>query len=87
MLDSAALLIGINTAIDSASGSYAGIGFAVLVNTVNRVVPDLIAHGKYIHPTRGIIVDNDINNVVTEKLDVKGVMLITTELEMVIILH
>lgn len=79
LLDSAGRLIGINTAIYSPSGSNAGIGFAVPVDTVNRVVPDLIAHGKYKRPTLGITVDNDVNKVVTEKLGVKGVMVITTE--------
>lgn len=79
LLDSAGRLIGINTTIYSSSGSNVGIGFAVPVNTVNRVVPDLIAHGKYKRPSLGIGVDNDINNAVTEKLGVKGVMIITTE--------
>ena len=42
LLDSAGRLIGINTAIVSPSGAYAGIGFAIPVDTVNRVVPELI---------------------------------------------
>ena len=42
LLDSAGRLIGVNTAILSRSGSFAGIGFAVPVDTVNRVVPELI---------------------------------------------
>jgi S1-C subfamily serine protease len=46
LLDSAGRLIGINTAIQSTSGSSAGIGFAVPVDTVNRVVPQLIARGR-----------------------------------------
>jgi S1-C subfamily serine protease len=46
LLDSAGRLIGVNTAIHSTSGSSAGIGFAVPVDTVNRVVPQLIATGK-----------------------------------------
>ncbi len=79
LLDSAGRLIGINTAIYSPSGSNAGIGFAVPVDTVNRVVPDLIAHGKYKRPTLGITVDNDINSIITDKLDVKGVLVISTE--------
>jgi S1-C subfamily serine protease len=49
LLDSAGRLIGVNTAIQSTSGSSAGIGFAVPVDTVNRVVPQLIALG---HPVR-----------------------------------
>ena len=45
LLDSAGRLIGVNTAIQSPSGASAGIGFAVPVDTVNRVVPQLIARG------------------------------------------
>jgi len=45
LLDSAGRLIGVNTAIQSTSGSSAGIGFAVPVDTVNRIVPQLIAKG------------------------------------------
>ncbi len=47
LLDSAGRLIGINAAIYSPSGSSSGIGFAVPVDTVNRVVPELISTGKY----------------------------------------
>jgi S1-C subfamily serine protease len=54
LLDSSGRLIGINTAIFSPSGAYAGVGFAVPVDTVNRVVPQLIAKGKYTRPTLGI---------------------------------
>ena len=46
LLDSAGRLIGINTAIVSTSGSYAGLGFAVPVDTVNRIVPQLIKFGR-----------------------------------------
>lgn len=46
LLDSAGRLIGVNAAIFSPSGASAGVGFAVPVDTVNRVVPQLIAHGK-----------------------------------------
>jgi S1-C subfamily serine protease len=45
LLDSSGTLIGVNTAIVSPSGSSAGIGFAVPVNSVRRIVPQLIAHG------------------------------------------
>jgi S1-C subfamily serine protease len=47
LIDSAGRLIGVNTAIFSPSGGSAGIGFAVPVDTVNRVVPQLIARGSY----------------------------------------
>ena len=43
LIDSAGRLVGINTMIYSPSGAYAGIGFAVPVDTINRVVPRLIA--------------------------------------------
>lgn len=54
LLDSAGRLIGVNTAIQSPSGANAGIGFAVPVDTVNRVVPQLINFGQTRRPTLGI---------------------------------
>jgi S1-C subfamily serine protease len=54
LLDSAGRLIGINTQIISPSGAFAGVGFAVPVGTVNRVVPQLIKYGKLIRPGLGI---------------------------------
>ncbi len=59
LLDSAGRLIGVNTAIYSPSGAYAGIGFAIPVDTVNRVVPELIAHGRIVRPTFGLEVADD----------------------------
>ncbi len=53
LLDSAGRLIGVNTAIQSPSGASAGIGFAVPVDTVNRVVPQLIARGRLERPDLG----------------------------------
>jgi S1-C subfamily serine protease len=47
-------VIGVNSQILSTSGSSAGIGFAISSNTVERVVPELIAHGSYPHPWLGI---------------------------------
>ncbi|WP_026602432.1 S1C family serine protease [Methylomonas sp. 11b] len=61
LLDSAGRLIGINTAIYSPSGASAGIGFAVPVDTVMRVVPELIKQGKYIRPALGIEIDQQMN--------------------------
>lgn len=54
LLDSRGRLIGINTAIVSPSGAYAGVGFAVPVDVVNRLVPELIIHGHIIRPVLGI---------------------------------
>jgi S1-C subfamily serine protease len=54
LLDSAGRLIGVNTQIVSPSGAFAGIGFAVPVDTINRIVPELIKHGKLIRPGLGV---------------------------------
>ena len=54
LLDSAGRLIGVNTAIRSASGSSAGVGFAIPVDLVNRIVPSLIARGRAPLPGIGI---------------------------------
>ncbi len=54
LLDSAGRLIGVNTQIVSPSGAYAGIGFAIPVDTVNWVVPALIDKGRLERPTLGI---------------------------------
>ncbi|HEY7156926.1 MAG TPA: trypsin-like peptidase domain-containing protein [Gemmataceae bacterium] len=59
LLDSAGRLIGVNTAIYSPSGSSAGIGFAIPVDEVNRVVPQLIKKGKLERPGLGVKVAQD----------------------------
>ncbi|MFN3751789.1 MAG: S1C family serine protease [Thiobacillus sp.] len=76
LLDSAGRLIGINTAIYSPSGASAGIGFAVPVDTVNRVVPQLIRSGKYIRPALGIEVDEGLNERLVQLLGVEGVVIL-----------
>lgn len=54
LLDSAGRLIGVNTSIYSPSGASAGIGFAIPVDEVNRVVPRLIRDGRFIRPALGV---------------------------------
>jgi S1-C subfamily serine protease len=54
LLDLSGRVIGMNTAIFSPSQASAGIGFAVPVDTVRRVVPELIARGYYPHPWLGL---------------------------------
>jgi S1-C subfamily serine protease len=61
LIDSAGRLIGINTMIFSPSGAYAGVGFAVPVDTVNRVVPRLIAYHEYVRPTIGITANDQLS--------------------------
>ena len=75
LLDSAGRLIGVNTAIYSPSGASAGIGFAVPVDTVSRVVPELIAHGKVARPRLGVEIDASLSDLVTGRLGVEGVLL------------
>ncbi len=55
LIDSGGRLIGVNTAIKSPSGSSAGIGFAVPVDTVNRIVPQLIKNGKAARAGLGVM--------------------------------
>jgi S1-C subfamily serine protease len=59
LLDSAGLLIGMNTAILSPSGASAGIGFAIPVDEINTVVPQLIRHGKVVKPRLGVQIAGD----------------------------
>lgn len=79
LLDSAGRLIGINTAIYSPSGAYVGIGFAVPVDTINRVIPELIEKGHYTRPSLGIVIDQDINEQVLKQLGIKGVVILDVE--------
>jgi S1-C subfamily serine protease len=79
LLDSAGRLIGITTAIFSPSGASAGIGFAVPVDTVNRVVPQLISQGRYIRPALGIEMDDRINRRLVDVLQVEGVFVLRVQ--------
>jgi S1-C subfamily serine protease len=76
LIDSAGRLIGINTAIFSPSGAYAGIGFAVPVDVVNRVIPGLIDYGRYVRPTLGITSNTDMSRRLLTGLDVEGVLVL-----------
>lgn len=76
LLDSAGRLIGVNTAIYSPSGGSAGIGFAVPVSEVNRVVPQIIRNGKVIRPGLGVSMAN--KNLASE-LGIDGVLIINVQ--------
>ena len=56
LLDSKGLVIGVTTAMQSSSGQFQGIGFAVPADTMRRVIPDLIARGKVEYAWMGISV-------------------------------
>ena len=62
LLDSAGRLIGVNTAIASPTGTWAGIGFAIPVDTANRVVPEIIATGHYTRGRIGILPLKDLRS-------------------------
>jgi len=74
LLDSSGRLIGVNTAIYSPSGASAGIGFAVPVDTVRRIVPELIQYGKVVRPALGVGLDDRLSSYVTQRLGVEGVL-------------
>ena len=71
LLDSAGRLIGVNTAIISPSGAYAGVGFAVPVDTVSLIVPQLISTGKVVRPGMGIRIFPD---AVVNQLRYRGLL-------------
>ncbi len=76
LLDSAGRLIGVNTAIYSPSGASSGIGFAVPVDEVNRVVPQVIRHGKVIRPGLGVVL---ANQRLIRDLDLPGVLVLKVQ--------
>jgi S1-C subfamily serine protease len=73
LLDSSGRLIGVNTAIVSPSGAYAGIGFAIPVDTVQWVVPDLIQHGRVMRPSLGV---HTANVQITQQLGITGALIL-----------
>jgi len=72
LLDSSGRLIGINTAIYSPSGANAGIGFAVPVDTVNTIVPQLLKFGKITRPGLGI---NPLSDQIAMQNGIDGVVI------------
>jgi S1-C subfamily serine protease len=74
LLDSAGRLIGVNAAIVSPSGGYAGVGFAIPVDTVNWVVPELINHGGVQRPSLGV---RAISARTVRNLDLDGALVVS----------
>ena len=73
LLDSSGRLIGINTAIYSPSGANAGIGFAVPVDTVNAIVPQLLKGGKIVRPGLGV---NILSDQIAAQQKIEGVVVL-----------
>lgn len=76
LLDSAGRLIGVNTAIYSPSGAYAGIGFAVAVDIVNEIVPQLIKNGRIIRPGLGVTL---VDERVAREIGIDGALILGIE--------
>ena len=70
LLDSSGRLIGINTAIFSPSGAYAGIGFAVPANSAKRILDDLLKEGRVIRPWVGVGIGMELTPDIAEALNV-----------------
>ena len=79
LLDSAGRLIGVNTAIYSPSGASAGVGFAIPVDVVNRVVPQIIAQGSYEPPEHGIYTTDYDTRRAQLTLGIEGVMAVDVD--------
>ncbi len=80
LIDSQGRVIGVNSFIFSETGVSSGVGFAIPVNTVKRIVPDLIADGHYSHPWLGIS-GQDIDNLLAQSLTLpvqRGILVQTT---------
>lgn len=73
LIDSKGHLIGVNTAIVAPSGANVGIGFAVPVDIVKWIVPQLIEHGNVIRPGLGISV---VEDSIARRLGIKGVIIL-----------
>jgi S1-C subfamily serine protease len=81
LLNSQGQVIGVNTAIRSLTGVNSGVGFAIPVDVVSRVVPELIAHGRYRHPWIGIS-GQTISQEMVEAMDLpveSGILIFTVE--------
>ena len=74
LLDSQGRLIGVNTAIYSTTGSSAGIGFAIPVDVVNRVVPQLIRSGRVLQPDMGVVLDRQNSARIARLMGAEGVL-------------
>ena len=71
LLNSLGQLVGVNTQIISPSGANAGIGFAIPVNTVKRVIPQLMEFGREIRPILGI---SNLNDSISSQNNIDGVI-------------
>lgn len=76
LLNSLGQLVGVNTAIYSPTGASAGIGFAIPVNTVKKIVPQLIQYGHIVRPGLGIKTAPD---AWANRYNIEGVVIVSTQ--------
>jgi S1-C subfamily serine protease len=76
LLNSSGQLVGVNTAIYSPSGASAGIGFAIPVNTVRNLIPQLLEYGKLYRPVLGI---ETLTDYWAKRLGVKGIAILSVK--------
>ncbi len=74
LLDSAGRVIGMNTAILSPTGTHAGIGFAIPIDTINRIVPEIIRGETLSRPRLGVTTAEDH---LVRRLGLQGVLILT----------
>ncbi|MBT6614957.1 MAG: PDZ domain-containing protein, partial [Deltaproteobacteria bacterium] len=72
LLNSKGELVGVNTIIVSSSGTNAGVGFALPVNTVKDIIPQLIKHGRIMRPIIGI---TTVQDSIARRYRIKGVII------------
>ena len=72
LLNSMGQLVGVNTQILSPSGANAGIGFAIPVDTVKRVIPQLEEFGREVRPVLGI---SNLNDSISQQNGIEGVII------------
>ena len=75
LLDSRGRLIGVNTAIYSTTGASAGIGFAIPVDVVNRVVPQIVKNGRVVRPDMGVVLHPQYSARFARLMGVEGVLI------------
>ena len=76
LLNSLGQLVGVNTVIISPSGASAGIGFAIPVNAIKKIVPQLIEHGRLFRPILGV---EPLAEYWARRFGVKGVAILSVE--------
>lgn len=79
LLNSKGELIGVNTLIYSPSGTSAGVGFAIPVDNVMKIIPQLIEHGRIMRPILGVSI---LDDSIARRYRIQGVVVLDTAREL-----